>query len=129
LHNNTQPGATFYSLPDNLLDVLNTTHSDNQANYIDPTTYNILSNGTGILTGTLQPNSYIGFANYAFASFPKEQDNKIVYESMPIFAGVAQNSSGVPAVFPISLLYKDDSTVTDGNSLPTHNPQAIDTSL
>jgi hypothetical protein len=86
-----------------------------------------LNNDNSILTKNLQSNSYIGFANYIFASFPKEKDSDIVYESMPIFAGVAQNSSGIPAIFPISMLYKDDPQLN--NDLPVHDSTKIDTSL
>jgi hypothetical protein len=46
---------------------------------------------------------------------------------MPIFAGVAQNNSGIPAIFPISMLYNDDSALV--GDLPVHDSKKIDTSL
>jgi hypothetical protein len=39
---------------------------------------------------------------------------------MPIFAGVAQDSSGVPAVFPVSLLYQNAGLSSDLPSKPTN---------
>jgi hypothetical protein len=45
---------------------------------------------------------------------------------MPIFAGIAQNSSGVPAVFPISLLYQSNDVSVD--ALPTQ-PKDFDLDL
>jgi hypothetical protein len=129
----------FYDLPgdsaENLLDKLNDGKSDDQkASYIDPTTYYILKGQTMggqpiLTTKVLQPNSYIGFANYSFALFPRHTDdaNNVVYDSMPIFAGVAQNSDGIPAVFPVSLLFNNDTINSNGSF--DHDPTNIDLSL
>jgi hypothetical protein len=124
----------FYDMTPNLRDALNEKYPNEEADYIDPTINYILSSGNDgsdkvLINNVLQPNSYIGFANYAFASFPKkdlDDSNNIVYESMPVFTGV-YSKDGIPAVFPVSLLYDHDDVADD--SLPTHNSQEMDLDL
>jgi hypothetical protein len=61
---------------------------------------------------SIQPNSYIAFANYSFIPFPKlDVTSNIVYDFMPVFNGITTNSNtGVPAVFPVSLLFESQDT-------------------